>query len=79
MAVKCEASTHIHTVNDNIWSCVVTDNSEYENGWPIADELLKELPSNKLQSHERVKYIGDTVYHSKEGGKKGRLIAGYAR
>jgi hypothetical protein len=28
----------------------------------IAEELLGDLPSNKLQSHERVKYVGDTVY-----------------
>ena len=43
----------------------------YEDGWPIAEELLKELPSNQLQSHKRVKYIGDTLYPSEGGGRKG--------
>ena len=38
--------------------------SEYLDGWTVANELLKELPSNKLQSHDRVEYIGDTVYPS---------------
>lgn len=71
MAVKCEAAIHVHTVDDDMWSCSVTDTSEYEEGWPIADELLKELPSNTLQSHGRVKYIGDTVYHSEERGRGG--------
>lgn len=46
----------------------VNERAVYEEGWPVADELLKDLPSNQLQSHDRVKYVGDTLYPSKEGG-----------
>ena len=64
--------TYVHTVNDGMWPCAVTDKSEYDERWPIANELLKDLPSNQLQSHRRGKYIGDTIYHSKEGREGGR-------
>ena len=44
--------THTHTVDDTSSA--------------IAEELRGDLPSNKLQSHERVNYVGDTVYPSEE-------------
>ena len=38
--------------------------SEYEDGWPVVEELERDLPSNHLQSHSRVQYTGDTIHQS---------------
>ena len=70
MAVECQFNyTHLvilffHTCTPLPCPLVKPGGSEYADGWPVVDELLGDLPSNHLQSHARVQYIGDTIYPS---------------
>ena len=72
MAVQCKQMLSVLSATESVVILSAVNGPEYRDGWPVVEQLLGDLPSNHLQSHSRVKYIGDTIYNSESATWRSR-------